>query len=74
MERRWFKQVKDALEMHGITVNGYKDGKKHVRVMIEGNGVSCFLITSASPSDRSTLKNLVSTAKRALSEQAAGRR
>lgn len=74
MERRWFKQVKDALEMHGITVTGYKDGRKHVRVMIEGGGVSCFIVTSASPSDVSTLKNLVTSAKRTLAERAVQRR
>ena len=74
MERRWLKQVTDALNMHGITVVGYKDGKKHVKITITDGKATRFMVTPVSPSDRRTLMNLVRSAKKTLSQEQADRR
>ena len=74
MERRWLKQVTDALEMHGITVIGHKDGRKHVKITITDGKSTRFIVTSISPSDRRVLKNIVQSAKRTLSEEQVDRR
>ena len=74
MERRWLKQVTDALGMHGITVVGYKDGRKHAKVTVTDGKSTRFIVTSVSPSDRRSLMNIVQTAKKALSQDGAVRR
>jgi hypothetical protein len=74
MERRWLKQVTDALEMHGIAVVGYKDGKKHVKITVTDGKSTRFIVTSVSPSDRRSLMNIVQTAKKTLSKDGAVRR
>ena len=74
MERRWLKQITDALEMHGITVVGFKDGKKHVKVTITDGKTTRFIVTSVSPSDRRSMMNIVQTAKKTLSKEQTDRR
>lgn len=74
MERRWLKQVTDALNMHGITVVGYKDGKKHSKITITDGKSTRFMVTPMSPSDRRTLMNLVRSAKKTLAQDRADNR
>lgn len=69
MKHRWFRDVKRALEMHGFKVLGCEDRGKHSRIRISKDGITCFVMTSATPSDVRTLKNLVTTAKHMIVQQ-----
>ena len=66
MERRWYKQIADALEADGITALGYENGKKHAKVKVTNGENTCFIVTSISPSDRRVLHNIVKSARTAL--------
>jgi ribosomal protein L20 len=67
MERRWLKQIEDALEMHGITVNACDQGRKHAKLRIERDGIRGFVVVAVSPSDHRAIHNIVKNAKRSLS-------
>jgi len=69
MERRWLRDVTRALEAHGIKVKGHQDGRKHVKIIVSNGEMEAYIVTSASPSDVRTLKNIVRDAKHMLSEK-----
>lgn len=66
MERRWLKQIEDALETHGITVSSCEQGRKHAKLRIERDGIRGFVVVSVSPSDNRVLHNIVKSAKHSL--------
>jgi hypothetical protein len=68
MERRWLKEIETALEVHGITVNACDQGRKHAKLRIERGGIRGVVVVAASPSDRRAIHNIVTNAKRSLTE------
>lgn len=70
MERRVFKEIETELAKNGITVVGYKDGRKHGKMTITDGKTQVFLITHKTSVNYRALKNLVAAAKRTLAEHA----
>lgn len=61
--KTWYKEVEQVLDELGITYT-FQMGRKHTKVWIEKNGKKGLLTISASPSDRRSLLQVRTHAKR----------